>query len=816
MGWGGGHSPGAGPGAGARAGMGGRGEGGRVGGGGAPGRAHPRGAVALGVAAGAAATLLLVVLGRRGGQGGLALRAQFLQGGAGGGADGGAAAEAEARVQASMRAHSEREASGSSPGEPRARGEAEAKQTPPLPRAAPAAAPAKRGKGAGVEAGSPAPGAEGAACAHGGRRRPDGGGGTGGGCLCHPLFEGPRCESPTLPDVAEKLQEGVVWEMGMKKMKMHDIWSNRAPGTKQPSTERYLENCALVADAGALVSGEGDPLGTEIDKHEVVVRLAGDAPRGGGGAPKRGLDLVRHSLVRGGEARVGKRTTHIVVPPSWAEGLIAANTTEEPGLGPRSIRFLLFPYPSDPGADKIPVSAAQERLSHLDRAETLEVAGRSVVDHVVALRRRLRDNLGQLDEAVAGAERPAAADQVPGLDFLALVYLSEVCGRVTVFGLSPEALGPADRAATPAAPSLPLRDPLTATAALLAQVGTGRVKIRLPDGWKDPHAPLPVYTMYSPKYRYYWENLETSFSRRGGAGWALQAFQMEDQAVNHGEGNKMKGNTFKIDLILKELKGRIGAVHPGFCWMDTTALVVNPLLWRPLDGKDMHFVGESRFGNPEQLVNICFMCIRANVRTLAFFEAVRKGIAEEGAWDQGRVNELIKAKQPPVSWGWLPPSTVQVLAAPHDNCDPTRSAAVLKFISMATKDHIIPGEKRMQLYNLHFNAIKESKPLKCPSKLRNRADKEFKKVRGYWEAALKKKAREAQEAEKKKAREAQEAEGRQRQAEKREKRRRAEEEAAAAVTAGAGAGARAGAGAVGRVTAGAAPPRGPPGPSTAS
>ena len=174
------------------------------------------------------------------------------------------------------------------------------------------------------------------------------------------------------------------------------------------------------------------------------------------------------------------------------------------------------------------------------------------------------------------------------------------------------------------------------------------------------------------------------------------------------------------------------------------------------------------------------------------------------------MNELIKAKQPPVSWGWLPPSTVQVLAAPHDNCDLTRSAAVLKFISMATKDHIIPGEKRMQLYNLHFNAIKENKPLKCPSKLRNRADKEFKKVRGYWEAALKKKAREAQEAEKKKAREAQEAEGRQRQAEKREKRRRAEEEAAAAVTAGAGAGA------VGRVTAGPAPPRGPPGPSTAS
>ena len=55
-----------------------------------------------------------------------------------------------------------------------------------------------------------------------------------------------------------------------------------------------------------------------------------------------------------------------------------------------------------------------------------------------------------------------------------------------------------------------------------------------------------------------------------------QAFKMEDQAVNQGEGNKMKGNTFKIDLILKELKGHIGAVHPGFCWMDTMALVANP------------------------------------------------------------------------------------------------------------------------------------------------------------------------------------------------------------------------------------------------
>jgi len=656
----------------------------------------------------------------------------------------------------------------------------EAEQKSPPVLAVPAADPAERGRGSTLKVGSPLPGAKEAVCTHGGQQK-----GGEGGCLCHPLFEGPLCESPAVPEVAEKLQKGVVWEMGMKEMKMDNIWSTSAPGEKQPFTERYLENCALVADAGALVSGGGDPLGAEIDKHEVVVRLAGDAPRGGEGAPKRGLDLVRQSLVRGGEVRVGTRTTHIVVPPSWADGLIAANTTEEPGLGPKSIHFLLFPHPSDPGANKTPILAAQERLLHLDRANKLEVAGRSVVDHVIAVRRRLRDNLNQLGETAEGTGLPAVTDQVPGLDLLALVYLSEVCGRVTIFGLSPESLWLANRAGTPEALSLPLRDPLTATAALLVQVGTGRVKLHLPDGWKDPHAPMPVYTMYSPKYKYYWENLKTSFALRGGAGWTLQAFKMEDQAVNRGEGNKMKGNTFKIDLILKELKGRIGAVHPSFCWMDTTALVANPFLWRPLDGKDMHFVRESRFGNPEQLVNICFMCIRANARTLAFFEAVRKGIAEEGAWDQGRVNELIQAKQPPVSWGWLPPSTVQVLAAPHDNCDPTRGAAVLKFISMATKDHIIPGEKRMQLYNIHFNSINQRKALKCPAKLRNRADKEYKKVRGYWEIALKKKAREAQEER-----------GRKRQEEKRKKRRREEEEATAAVLAAtAAAPAAAGAGA---------------------
>ena len=610
----------------------------------------------------------------------------------------------------------------------------------------------------------------GESCAHGGQRSE-----TGAPCRCPPLFEGRLCETTASSSVTEKLLEGVVWELGMKKMNMGDIWSFGAPGAKQPWTERYLGSCALVSEAATLEQGQGEPVGAEIDRHDVVVRLAGNDPKGPqGSSPKEGIELVRRTLVRGEGARVGRRTTHVVVPSSWAEGLLATNTTEEPGLGPKSTRYLFFPDPAEEGGGgAAALKDVNERLKSIGRGGKLQVVGRAVVDHGAAVRRRLQKNLHLHlhSSSTTGPLHPEAVDRSPGLDFQALVFLSEVCGRVTVFGLAPAPLGVDVTAAgrrpsaaltslraagqvaeAPERQSAPaLRDPLTATAGMLAQVGTGRVKVRLPEGWKDPHAPMPVFTMYSPKYKYYWDNLEASFARQAGKGWALKASEIQDQAVNDGEGNKMKGNAFKVELILKELKARVGSEHPDFCWMDATALVTNPFLWRPLDGKDLYFVGESRFGNPEQIVNICFMCIKSNARTLAFFEAVRQAIVEEGAWDQGRVNALLKAEEPPVSWGWLPPSTVQILAAPHDDCDPTRGAAVLKFISMATKDHVIPNQKRMQLYNAHLSAITSGTSLKCPKKLKNRAGKEYKKVEHYRELARQKKAEEKRALEEKRA-----------------------------------------------------------------
>ena len=762
------------PGGGSSRGSGGSGRG-RGGGAGRPSSSRR---VVLGVATGAVATLLLGALSREG-AGGLALRARWTEAGTAAGPGGGAGKMASER-QLETRAHAGADSGAS--GSPShsdsvdadvlpAGGSAEVEHRESSAVPAPVAKGPSSGSSDGAErveakaaaAKTDTSGATpGTRCAHGGQRSEPRA-----PCRCPPLFEGPLCETVASSSVTEKLLEGVVWELGMKRMKMGDVWSFGAPGAKQPWTERYLGSCALVSEAATLEQGQGEPVGAEIDRHDIVVRLAGNDPKEPqGSSPKEGLELVRQTLVRGEGARVGKRTTHVVVPSAWAEGLLATNTTEEPGLGPKSTRYLFFPDPAEEAARGATFfKDVNERLTSIGRGGKLQVVGRAVVDHGAAVRRRLQKNLYLHSSPTTGAQgdlRPEAVDRSPGLDFQALVFLSEVCGRVTVFGLAPgplevdvtaagrrpsaalASLSSAGQVAEgPESQSAPaLRDPLTATAAMLAQVGTGRVKLRLSEDWKDPHAPMPVFTMYSPKYKYYWDNLEASFARQAGKGWTLEASEIQDQAVNDGEGNKMKGNAFKVELILKELKARVGSEHPDFCWMDATALVTNPFLWRPLDGKDLYFVGESRFGNPEQMVNICFMCIKANARTLAFFEAVRKAIAEEGAWDQGRVNELLKAKEPPVSWGWLPPSTVQILAAPHDNCDPTRGAAVLKFISMATKNHVIPNQKRMQLYNSHFSAITSGTSLKCPKNLKNRADKEYKKVEHYRELARQKKAEE--------------------------------------------------------------------------
>ena len=160
--------------------------------------------------------------------------------------------------------------------------------------------------------------------------------------------------------------------------------------------------------------------------------------------------------------------------------------------------------------------------------------------------------------------------------------------------------------------------------------------------------------------------------------------------------------------------------------MDTTALVADELLWRPYSGKDLYLPPESRFGNPTQAANMCFMCIRANNRTMSFFSRVLADVVEDTAWEQDRVNVRLAEGFAQLRWDWIPSSVVDIMAAKHDDCTTGRSAAVYKFISMATKKEAYPSprSKTGELYHAYLDLVM-GRHQECPAALEDRAEKKW-------------------------------------------------------------------------------------------
>ena len=202
---------------------------------------------------------------------------------------------------------------------------------------------------------------------------------------------------------------------------------------------------------------------------------------------------------------------------------------------------------------------------------------------------------------------------------------------------------------------------------------------------------------------------------------------MPDEKVSLAKGtNKLRGSSRRLRLLLAQLKRRLGSADPFFCWMDTTTLVADELLWRPYSGKDLYLPPESRFGNPTQAANMCFMCIRANDRTMAFFNQVLADVVEETAWEQDRVNVRLAEGFAQLRWDWIPSSVVDIMAAKHDDCTTGRSAAVYKFISMATKKEAYPParSKTGELYHAYLDLVRGRRQ-ECPAALEDRAEKKW-------------------------------------------------------------------------------------------
>jgi len=206
-----------------------------------------------------------------------------------------------------------------------------------------------------------------------------------------------------------------------------------------------------------------------------------------------------------------------------------------------------------------------------------------------------------------------------------------------------------------------------------------------PDDDEEEAGPmLKIFTMYSPKYKKYWEALEDTFARHGSPDLKLKPFLMNDVKMNKDKkkGNKMRGVPTKIDIIVWIIRENLGET---FCYLDTTSLLVQPLLWRPQAGVDLYFTKESQWGNPDQKVNIGMICGVANERTLTFFQKVSSEITNSHRWDQEVVNTFLEKAAPPLArWDFIPPENVQVLSDEIDDCLPEAGVSILKFISLSS------------------------------------------------------------------------------------------------------------------------------------
>ena len=374
-------------------------------------------------------------------------------------------------------------------------------------------------------------------------------------------------------------------------------------------------------------------------------------------------------------------------------------------------------------------------LAAADPPRTLLVASEQFTRHAGAVRARLARNAAGLGVGDLPPAPPGA------LDFRVLLFSLQGCARVHVFGAPPFAAG-GGGAGGPSAPPAPPPDPATPAAALLAQVATGVVKAAAKD-----FPPLDVYTMYSPKYEPYYRNLQRTFAAQGGAGWALHGVEVADEKFNLAKGaNKLRGSSRRLRLLVAQIRRRLGSADPHFCWMDTTTLVADELLWRPYAGKDLYLPPESRFGNPTQAANMCFMCLLANERTLAFFGRVLQDVEEANAWEQDRVNVRLAEGYAQLEWDWIPASVVDIMAARHDDCTTWRSAAVLKFISMATKKEAYPEprSKLGELYHSYLDLVLGRRE-DCPAELEDRAEKKWAKLAKSRERAERKRKPEERE-----------------------------------------------------------------------
>jgi len=439
------------------------------------------------------------------------------------------------------------------------------------------------------------------------------------------------------------------------------------------------------------------------------------------------LDLVVRQLGADGDINGALAADVAAVGPAWVDAfLLAEGASPKGGTGSGGPQKLWL-FPGEDGYTRKQQerwAEAMQRLAAADPPRTLLVASEQFTRHAVAVRARLAQNAADLGvRDLPPAPRGA-------LDFKLLLFSLQGCARVHVFGSSPfvAAGGGVSTGRASGAAWHPPPDPATPAAARLAQVATGVVRAASGDLAAPP--PLDVYTMYSPKYEPYYRNLQRTFAAQRGTGWALHGVEVADEKFNLAKGtNKLRGSSRRLRLLLAELKRRLGSADPHFCWMDTTTLVADELLWRPYAGKDLYLPPESRFGNPTQAANMCFMCLRANERTLSFFSRVLQDVEEANEWEQDRVNVRLAEGYASLKWDWIPTSVVDIMAARHDDCTTWRSAAVLKFISMATKKEAYPGprSKLGELYHAYMDLVLGRRE-ECPPELEDRAEKKWAKL----------------------------------------------------------------------------------------
>ena len=574
-------------------------------------------------------------------------------------------------------------------------------------------------------------------CTHGGRFVPAAGGGTGGDaggagrCSCAPLFSGRRCERAPSgdADVAASLLEGIEWRLPAGQ-----------PLVLYQGAPRYSEGGG--APPSRLLPELRERLPAAPDG-EVFAAARGAAGARGrcaavGGSPlnpsdfveAQALDLVLKQVGPGAGPLESLAADVVAVGQAWVNDFLLT------GAGPAKgevwpPKVIVFPEVDGYGRKQQERwTEAVGRLAAADPPLSLLVASEQFTRHAAAVRERLRLNAGEASEREGVAPLPAAPSGA--LDFSVLLFSLQGCARVHVFGPPPAATAEADAAGgAPVGPGAgskvwPLADPATAGAALLAQVATGAVRATSGSGAAAAPA-LAAYTMFSPKYAQYYRNLRDSFEVQGGEGWMLRGVEVPDEKFSLAKGtNKLRGSSRRLRLLLAQLKRRLGSADPFFCWMDTTTLVADELLWRPYSGKDLYLPPESRFGNPTQAANMCFMCIRANDRTLAFFSQVLTDVVEDTAWEQDRVNVRLAEGFAQLRWDWIPSSVVDIMAAKHDDCTTGRSAAVYKFISMATKKEAYPParSKTGELYHAYLDLVRGRRQ-ECPAALQDRAEKKW-------------------------------------------------------------------------------------------